>query len=286
MSKVAILVDSGTQIENDNGKSDIFVVPLTITIENTSCLDQIEITNDKVFDFLETGAVVKTSQPPIGKIQEMVQNIKKLGYEHILAISLATGLSNTLNGMVLACNSEQMPVTYVDSKSTAANQAYLAILANRLLNEGKELSEIVPILNKLADESETLILVTDLQNLSRSGRITPAVAKLANLLKIIPVMRLNHELGGKIDNFSKVRTLKKANYKIMDFFINEKHLNGDDFQITIAHVKSLDVANEMKLELENRLNKPGCVNVISLPSVVGAHMGLGGIGYQIIPLYK
>lgn len=32
---------------------------------------------------------------------------------------------------------------------------------------------------------------------------------LGNLLKIVPVMKLNYELGGKIDSLDKVRTVKK-----------------------------------------------------------------------------
>ncbi len=57
-------------------------------------------------------------------------------------------------------------------------------------------------------------MVPNLEHLKRGGRITPAVARLAGLLKIVPVMELNYELGGKIDSLAKVRTLKKATRKL------------------------------------------------------------------------
>ena len=58
-------------------------------------------------------------------------------------------------------------------------------------------------------------MVPNLDHLKKGGRITPAVAALAGLLKIVPIMKLNYSLGGKIDSFGKVRTAKKANLKLL-----------------------------------------------------------------------
>ena len=72
-------------------------------------------------------------------------------------------------------------------------------------------------------------MVPNLEHLKKGGRITPAVAALAGLLKIVPIMKLNYSLGGKIDSFGKVRTAKKANLKIIDHMVNECKVNNKNY---------------------------------------------------------
>lgn len=287
MDKIAILVDSGCQIKiGSMEEQGIFVVPLTVTIDNKTYLDELEITQEEVFRILDkTDSLIKTSQPPLGETEKTVKRIKELGYDKILALPIATGLSNTLNSFVLACNNVGIPVEYVDTKGTCANQKYLAILAGKLIKE-KAINEVKTILEKLIDRSATVIMVPNLNHLAKSGRITTAVAKLANLFKIVPVMKLNYDLGGRIDNLYTVRTIKKANIKIIDYLIEKLKVNNIDFQITIAHVLAKNMAEEMKQVMIDKIGSCNNIKIIELPTVVGAHMGKGGIGYQVIPFYK
>ena len=287
MKKIAVLADSGCQFPigslEDQG---IFIVPLTITMGQKTYLDLEEISAVEVFKRMEeTGEMVMTSQPPTGVIQAMVRKIKDAGYEHIIGLPIATGLSSTLNGMKLACDMVDIPVTLIDTKGTASNQRYLIRVAKTLIDEGKSIDEIEKILTDMVEDSGTLIMVPNLDHLKKGGRITPAVALLGNLLKIVPVMKLNYKLGGKIDTFDKVRTIKKANLRIIDHLINDCGVNNKDYIIAIEHVLVDDLANQMKQEIIKRIGE--CyITVRELPAVVRAHMGVGGVGYQYIRKYR
>lgn len=288
MEKYAVLVDSGSQIPigslEDKG---IYVVPLTITIGEKAYLDQIDITSEEVFQRMEKEQVlVKTSQPSTGVIQEAAQRIKDNGYTHVIALPIATGLSSTLDGMKLALDMVDMPVTLIDTKSTASNQRYLAKVASELIEQGKTITEITSILEELINDSGTIIMAPNLDHLKKGGRITPAVALLGNLLKIVPVMKLNYKLGGKIDTLDKVRTVKKANIKIIEHMVEECHINNTDYMIAIEHVLVDQLANEMKTTLLNKIGVCNSLIVRELPAVVGAHMGVGGVGYQYIRKYN
>ena len=277
MEKIAILADSGCQIPVDSRENEgIFIAPLTITMEGKSYLDDIEIHSIDVFKRMEKDDImVMTSQPSTGSLQEAVQKIKDQGYSHVIGLPIATGLSSTMNGMKLACDMLEMPVTLVDTKGTASN----------LAREGKSPEEIKDILEKLVEDSATIIMVPNLEHLKKGGRITPAVAALAGLLKIVPIMKLNYSLGGKIDSFGKVRTTKKANLKIIDHMVNECKVNNKDYVFAIEHVLSEELALEMKQKLIEQIGE--CeILVRELPAVVGAHMGIGGIGYQYIRKYE
>ena len=287
MSKIAILADSGCQLPvgllEDQG---IYIVPLTITMQDKSYLDLVEIEAEEVFKKMEaTGEVVKTSQPATGVIQAAVNKIKDAGYEHIIALSIATGLSSTINGMKLACDMVGLPVTLFDTKSTASNHRYLIRVTKKLIDEGKSIEEIEKIITAMIEQSGTLIMAPNLDHLKKGGRITPAVAMLGNLLKIVPVMKLNYSLGGKIDTLDKVRTIKKANLKIIEHMVEECKVNNKDYIIAIEHVLSDDLVASMKQALIDKIGECEII-VRELPAVVGAHMGVGGVGYQFIKKYE
>lgn len=285
MTKIAVLVDSGCQIAPGSlDQEGIFSVSLSIEIEQVSYRDLSEITNEEVFNRMaQNNIVVKTSQPATGDIVAQIQKIKAAGYTHIVAIAIATGLSSTLDGMALAAGMEQMPITLIDSKSTAANQRYLAFLAKRLIERDLSLEEIEAILNQAVANSATFIMTPNLDQLKRGGRITPAVAMLGKMLKIVPIMKLNQELGGKIDRYDQVRTVKKANKLIIDAII-EEGVNNQDYLVTIQHVLVPELALEMKDYLISKIGPCANIKIDLLPSVVGAHMGIGGIGYQYVKL--
>lgn len=288
MEKYAILVDSGCQIPIGSLETEgIYVVPLTITIGEKAYLDQIEISSEEVFKRMEKENILaKTSQPSTGVIQEAVQRIKEAGYSHIIALPIATGLSSTLDGMKLACDMMDMPVTLIDTKATASNQRYLAMVASQLIKEGKTLEEMIAILESLIEDSATIIMAPNLEHLKKGGRITPAVALLGSMLKIVPVMKLNYALGGKIDTLDKVRTVKKANIRIINHMVEECHVNNKDYMIAIEHVLVDELAQEMKQTLLDKIGPCKDILVRELPAVVGAHMGIGGVGYQFIRKYQ
>lgn len=285
MKKIAVLSDSGCQIEiNQYEDQGIFIAPLCITIEDHTYLDQKEISSIEVFERMKNeGIDVKTSQPSTGVLVELIQKIKDLGYDEIIGLPIATGLSSTLNGMKIAADMVEIPIHLVDTKGTAGNHKYLTMMAAQFVKEGKSAQEIVEILTRMVDDSGTIIMAPNLEHLKKGGRITPAVAMLAGMLKIVPIMELNYDLGGKIDTLAKVRTVSKARVTLVNRMI-EKGVNAKDYKVTIEHVLCEESAQELKRIV---LEKIGDIEIElrELPSVVGAHMGVGGIGIQYIRKY-
>lgn len=285
MNKIAILADSGCQIEIDKYEErGIFIVPLCITMEGQTYLDQKDITSIEVFETMqEKDLIVKTSQPATGEMVNAVQRIKDQGYDEIVGLPIATGLSSTLNGMKVAADMVDIPITLIDTKGTAGNHKYLVFIAEKLISMGKTVAEMKNVLEDLIKHSGTIIMAPNLDHLKKGGRITPAVALLAGMLKIVPVMELNYDLGGKIDTLAKVRTISKAKATLVNRLI-ECGVNAKEYRITIEHVLCGEVAEELRQMV---LDKIGDIELElrELPAVVGAHMGVGGLGIQYIKKY-
>lgn len=285
MKKIAVLADSGCQIEITGDHPGIYIAPLCITMKQKTYLDQLEVTSIDVFKTMEKeNLIVQTSQPSTGEMLKAVEKIKEDGYEEIIGIPIATGLSSTLNGMKVACDMVGLPITLVDSKGTARNQRELVYKARELVEAGKDVDYIKDVLEDMVEHSGTVIMVPNLDHLKKGGRITPAVALLAGMLKIVPVMELNYELGGKIDTLTKVRTVKKAAKSLIDRAI-EKGADASTYAFAIEHVLCEKEANDLKDYLISQIGECDVV-VRELPAVVGAHMGVGGIGVQYIKVKK
>ncbi len=132
----------------------------------------------------------------------------------------------------------------------------------------------------MVKHSGTIIFTPNLNHLKKGGRITPAVAMLGNMLKLVPVMELNSELGGKIDTLGKVRTTRKACKMLADRVV-ERGANAKDYTFAVEDVLAPEEAQRVRDYLEEQLG-PCQVTMRELPSVVGAHMGIGGVGIQFI----
>ena len=139
MSKIAILSDSGCQIELGQYENQgIFIVPLCITMKNETYLDQKDISSIEVFETMDReNIMVMTSQPPTGEMVKILQKIKDAGYDEVIGLPIATGLSSTLNGMKVAADMVEIPITLIDTKGTAGNHKYLTFTAAKLVQEGK-----------------------------------------------------------------------------------------------------------------------------------------------------
>ena len=285
MTRIAILADSGCQIELKQYENQgIYIVPLCITMKNHTYLDQQDITSLEVFETMEKEDImVMTSQPATGELVNILQRIKDAGYDEVIGLPIATGLSSTLNGMKVASEMVDIPITLIDTKGIAGNQKYLVFTAAKLVQEGKSIKEIQVILEDMIQHSGTIIMAPNLEHLKKGGRITPAVALLAGMLKIVPVMELNYDLGGKIDVLGKVRTLSKAKATLVNRMV-ELGVNAKEYKITIEHVLCESSALDVKQMILDKIGEVE-LELRELPAVVGAHMGVGGIGVQYIKKY-
>lgn len=280
MSKIAILADSGCQL---NSREGLYIVPLLVTINEDSYLDGIDIDSAQVFEKMKNDPMCmpKTSQPTSGDLVSAMEKIKDVGYDMILGISIATGLSSTLSGMQLAADMVGIPITLVDSKGTAGNQRYLVEVAESCIAKGMPIEAIKETLDTLVETSATVMMASNLDHLKRGGRITPAVALLAGMLKIVPVMKLNNALGGKIDTLAKARTQKKARMVMIED-MQAHGVNAKDYKITVEHVLCEEEAKALVDEIKGHFGKEIDIQFGLLPSVVGVHMGIGGLGLQYI----
>ena len=254
--KVAILTDSNSGITQDEAnKLGVFVLPMPFTIDGQEYKEDINLSQEEFYDKLMNNAEVFTSQPAVGEVTQLFDNILK-DYDQIVHIPMSSGLSGSCQtALMLAEEDEYKGKVYVvDSQRISVTQKYDVLDALELSKQGKNAKEIHDILMENKLNATIYITVNTLEYLKKGGRITAAAAALGGLLKIKPILTIQ---GEKLDSYQKTHTMAKANKIMIDATmkdikerIDPDTENMDNARIMVAYTYDRDQALELKKQVE------------------------------------
>ncbi len=254
--KVAILTDSNSGITQDEAnKLGVFILPMPFTIDGQEYKEDINLSQEEFYDKLMNNAEVFTSQPAVGEVTQLFDNILK-DYDQIVHIPMSSGLSGSCQtALMLAEEDEYKGKVYVvDSQRISVTQKYDVLDALELSKQGKNAKEIHDILMENKLNATIYITVNTLEYLKKGGRITAAAAALGGLLKIKPILTIQ---GEKLDSYQKTRTMAKANKIMIDATmkdikerIDPDTENMDNARIMVAYTYDRDQALELKKQVE------------------------------------
>ena len=95
MSKIALMTDSNSSLTQKQGKEmGITVVPMPFFINCEEYLEDINLTQEDFFKMLNEGANVSTSQPSIGLITSIWEDLLKEN-DYVIYFPMSSGLSKS-----------------------------------------------------------------------------------------------------------------------------------------------------------------------------------------------
>lgn len=99
MEKIAVVTDTGSNLSFAQAKElGIYLLPLQITIDETTYQDTLEISTQDIYNELANGKMPKTSMAAYQKIYDLFEELKK-DYDTIFAVPLTNGLSTNASTM-------------------------------------------------------------------------------------------------------------------------------------------------------------------------------------------
>ena len=190
MSKVAIVTDSNSGIRQEEGKKlGIYVLPMPFTIDGETFYEDINLTHSEFFDKLMSGAEVFTSQPLVGDVSKLWDDVLK-EYDEIVYIPMSSGLSGSCQTAIMLANEYDGKVQVVDSQRISVTQKWDVLDAIELSKQGKSAKEIKEILEANKLNASIYITVNTLEYLRKGGRITydpqPALELKEELQQLYP----------------------------------------------------------------------------------------------------
>ncbi|MFJ7825643.1 DegV family protein [Psychrobacillus sp. NPDC096623] len=247
LKKIAWLVDSSAYISNTlKDHSDVYVIPLNIHFGLEQFVDGVDLTPDQLYDRLRNGTeAAKTSQPSAGEFAMLYEKLSK-EYDSIIAIHVSNSLSGTLSSSISGAEIAQIQVEFIDSFSLSAGITGLVEKGLQLQEAGQSYQEIATELRNMTSKFRNYILIGNLTQLYKGGRLSSAQFYLGSLLKIKPIIQINAE--GELKELDKVRSHKKA----IQYLINKavEAAEKDDLKhVYIMHANAEQQATDLKLAI-------------------------------------
>lgn len=207
MKKIAIMTDSNSGITQEKGKElGICVLPMPFFINEKLYFEDITLTQEEFYKYLEADADISTSQPSPGDVMERWDQLLE-EYDEVVHIPMSSGLSGSCETAMTLAQDYDGKVQVVNNQRISVTQEQAVYDAMLLRDAGKDAVQIKEILEAEKFESTIYITVDTLKYLKKGGRITPAAAALGTVLNLKPVLQIQ---GEKLDAFAKVRGWKAA----------------------------------------------------------------------------
>lgn len=260
----------------------ISVLPMPFMINDATYFEDINLTQDRFYEFLENDAVVSTSQPSPDSLIHMFHKLLA-EYDEVVHIPMSSGLSGSCH---TACMLAQEPefdgkVFVVNNQRISVTQTQSVLDAVELAKKGYDGAQIKKILEEDKFNSSIYIMLDTLFYLKKGGRITPAAAALGTLLKLKPVLQIQ---GEKLDAFAKARTKSAGKSMMLQAIKNdiENRFGGFDesakerVMLHIAYTKDAEEAELWKQEVMEAF--PGFrLKMAPLSLSVACHIGPGAL---------
>jgi DegV family protein with EDD domain len=274
LKKIAWVTDSTAYLDQElKNHPDVYQVPMTIVLDDVEYLDGKDLTAEELYKRLKTVKTPpKTSQPPVGAFMELYEQLEK-DYDIVFSVLISSKLSGTVASSAQAAQAVNIPVITFDSKILTYPLTSLLKKGISLSEQGATIEEIKEKLETIRDSNETYVMIGNLEQLHRSGRMSGVQFYLGSMLSIKPIISIEN---GELNTKEKVRSDKKAREKIFEL-LKSSHDKNRVEEVYILYGLHKEQADEWQSQLEEIFPD---IRFLSCPigAVIGVHAGEHTIG--------
>lgn len=242
-----------------------------------------EISADEFYNRLEAMRpnIPTTAQPSSGMFEKIYRTVAEAG-RSILSIHISSGLSGTINSAHVGAEqaAEAAEVTTWDSLSLSGGERFQVLAAALAARAGWTLQAIQERLAAIRAETEVIYTLETLEYLARGGRIGRVQALMGSVLKIKPVIRVDHS-DGKYSTVTKERTLSQAIEALSEHLA--AMYQNTPLWVTVLHGRLQESADLLAQRLGESLNVAK-METLRISPVLGVHTGPGIVGAAVVPM--
>lgn len=274
----AIVTDTASDLpESYYTEHNIECVPLGFQLNGVTYGGDIapDMEIKQFYSLLREGSMPTTFQVTPEQAKQHLEKYAKAGQD-VLVVAFSSGLSGTANSYMVVARElmDEYPerkIFVVDSLCASMGEGLFVDYAVRKADSGATIEDTRDYLEDLKQHICHYFTVEDLFHLKRGGRVSATTAVVGTMLKIKPVLHVDHE--GHLIAIGKAMGRKKSISAIVEHMKELQTMDKDD-PIFISHGDCLDDVDYLvSLIKENFGERKIVVNYIG--SVIGAHSGCG-----------
>lgn len=272
--EIAVLVDSGCDLsEKILREFNIHMIPVRLNFGNEHFVDKVTITSSEFWEKLDSNPHhPQTSQPTPGDFLRQYQLLSS-HYKQAISLHIPANLSGTFQSATLAAQKmDDMPISILDSRNGSIGIGLIAIRIAEAVKAGKSIEEILNIANHAINNTSLFLGLKTLEYGVRGGRVPNSVKKIADLLRINPILSFTPSGIKPVGKtFGRKNIIKKFKHYV------EKSTNFEQpLRIGISHANCEEIALEYKEEFSKKIGKEN-VFISEIGPALGAHAGPGGM---------
>jgi DegV family protein with EDD domain len=279
-----IVTDSGVDLGLSTEEQDslrIRSVPLTVTLDDHSYREGVDIGALELYALLEaSGSLPTTSQPAPGTFADVYRELAVTD-PAILSIHISSGLSGTLASAQLAAASvPEADVTFVDAKTLSVAAGWQVAAAAKANRAGWTKERILALLERIREETDIIYTLKELKYLIHGGRISHMKGLIASVLNLKPLIGVE-KVRGTYVQLGQARSLNGAIEGLVDL-VARKHRAGSALRVQVGHANAPESADLLQKRIGERFQCQKLpAAMVSL--VLGAHTGPSLIGVAYAP---
>ncbi len=266
--KLGIIIDSSSGLSEKEARAKGWgYLPMHIFMDDVDYAEGRDITNEEVYKKLTVDTRIRTSS---SSSADIINEYKKMSkeYDHVFVYPLSSKLSGQYSAAATLAKDFQN-IHVFESHSMSLQAKWSAEYVEKLAKEGKNIEEILEIMEPTKDNSFAIITPGSLKWLVKGGRVGKNVAAMANMLKIVPMIKFEN---GEMSKYGKGRTFNKTVIKAINGV--SEYFEGMKYELLVIHTMHPELNKYVKVAEEITGKK---ANVILLPTVIAMHVGLEAI---------
>ncbi|MFQ6102310.1 MAG: DegV family protein [Anaerolineae bacterium] len=276
MSRLRILTDSTSDVPPEvAARLHIAIVPAYVQIGNRSYRDNgTGLSREEFYTQLPTMPAVPTTAVPPAHEFAMAYRGLVGQVDEVIAIVVSTSLSGMYNVAHLGAREvPELKVHVVDSGQVTMGLGWMAIAAAEAAADGQSAEEVLALVEDMKPRVRVYAILDTLEYLRRSGRVSWARAKSAQILRIKPIVEV---FLGKVRDLGRTRTRRRAIERLVELVRNKGPLE----RLAILHTYAPE-AEDLRRHLAD-LCSPKQVLTVAVTTIIGAHVGPRGLGVAAV----
>ena len=278
---IALVTDSIADIPDEIvEKHDIYIIPLNIQSGESTYIDRIGISRQKIYkDMKKKEFYPSTSMPNDIQVMEKLELLSH-HYESIIAISVSSRLSgvyDTFHRAASRLEEKGVRIKIIDSRLNSAAQGLMVLKTAQLIEEGKDFDTVVDMARSIAEKTEIYVALNTLKNVSRSGRVSKKIASAGAAIGLKAVISLDSEGSGTVPFVSLSRkSLLEKIYTMVRTKVKEDEIS----EYAISYSGDYKKAADFVENIEQITGKPP-VYICEISSVTALHVGEGAVAVSV-----
>jgi DegV family protein with EDD domain len=275
--KISIVTDSTADLPKEVvHQHNIGVVPLYINIGEESYLDGVDMTREEFYlglpNFKHHPA---TAVPGIDAFLKVFNQALEAGADAIISLHISKTLSNTVDVARLAAERiKEIPVHVLDTGNLSMGVGLLARRAALMAEAGEKVKTILAEISDKAQRTYTFAVLSTLEFLRRSGRLSNLQFGLGSLLILKPIIKMNNG----VTDLEKTRTITGSQRRLMQL-VEEK---GKLEELAFVHTHALEKVARLQEDAAYLVPQGIQAMVGEVTPVIGSHIGPGAVGFSFI----